>query len=72
MDELVRHRQPKEPETDRSALNHRATSRLYSRRFQLSLQTMLPIAAWVAIACTVAPDDNGWQNFQAIRNHRFV
>jgi len=29
MDELVRHRQTKAPETDRSDLNHRATSRLY-------------------------------------------
>ena len=29
MDELVRHRQTKEPATDRSDLNHRATSRLY-------------------------------------------
>ena len=27
---LVRHRQPKEPVTDRPRLNHRATSRLYS------------------------------------------
>lgn len=26
---LVRHRQTKEPETDRGQLNHRATSRLY-------------------------------------------
>jgi hypothetical protein len=26
---LVRHRQTKEPETDREHLNHRATSRLY-------------------------------------------
>jgi len=26
---LVRHRQTKEPETDRPDLNHRATSRLY-------------------------------------------
>jgi hypothetical protein len=30
MVELVRHRQTKEPETDRPDLNHRATSRLYS------------------------------------------
>jgi hypothetical protein len=29
MVELVRHRQTKEPETDRPDLNHRATSRLY-------------------------------------------
>jgi len=29
MTELVRHRQTKEPETDRPHLNHRATSRLY-------------------------------------------
>ena len=29
MVELVRHRQPKAPETDRPNLNHRATSRLY-------------------------------------------
>ena len=27
---IVRHRQTKEPETDRPSLNHRATSRLYS------------------------------------------
>ena len=26
---IVRHRQTKEPETDRPSLNHRATSRLY-------------------------------------------
>jgi hypothetical protein len=30
MDRLVRHRQPKGPETDRPVLNHRATSRLYN------------------------------------------
>jgi hypothetical protein len=29
---LVRHRQTKGPATDRSHLNHRATSRLYLRR----------------------------------------
>lgn len=29
MAELVRHRQTKEPETDRPRLNHRATPRLY-------------------------------------------
>ena len=29
MAELVRHRQTKEPETDRLCLNHRATPRLY-------------------------------------------
>lgn len=29
MVELMRHRQTKEPETDRPNLNHRATSRLY-------------------------------------------
>jgi len=29
--ELVRHRQTKEPETDRPSLNHRASSRLYQR-----------------------------------------
>jgi hypothetical protein len=29
MAELVRHRQTKEPETDRLRLNHRATPRLY-------------------------------------------
>ena len=28
---LVRHRQTKEPETDRPRLNHRATSRLYQQ-----------------------------------------
>ena len=28
-EQLVRHRQTKEPETDRLFLNHRATSRLY-------------------------------------------
>ena len=30
---LVRHRQAKEPETDRDRLNHRATSRLYRLNF---------------------------------------
>ena len=29
MDKLLRHRQPKGPETDRLLLNYRATSRLY-------------------------------------------
>jgi len=38
MDELVRHRQTKEPATDRSVLNHRATSRLC--RFGLALAFM--------------------------------
>ena len=32
MAELVRHRQTKEPETDRLRLNHRDTPRLYVRR----------------------------------------
>ena len=49
MDELVRHRQTKEPETDRSALNHRATSRLYARRFQFSLKWLF--VAILAVAC---------------------
>ena len=41
MMELVRHRQTKEPETDRPHLNHRATSRLYRpscRRFWVVTQ----------------------------------
>jgi hypothetical protein len=50
MDELVRHRQSKEPATDRSALNHRATSRLYARpRIQFRLSTLLWIT--LAVAC---------------------
>ena len=32
---LVRHRQTKGPDTDRQNLNHRATSRLYTLRYQL-------------------------------------
>jgi hypothetical protein len=32
---LVRHRQTKEPETDRGHLNHRATSRLYRLNFTI-------------------------------------
>jgi hypothetical protein len=32
---IVRHRQTKEPETDRPSLNHRATSRLYRLPFAL-------------------------------------
>ena len=35
MAELVRHRQTKEPETDRLRLNHRATPRLYLDGFGL-------------------------------------
>ena len=33
---LVRHRQTKEPETDRGHLNHRATSRLYRLNFTVT------------------------------------
>ena len=39
MAELMRHRQTKEPETDRPDLNHRATSRLYF--FRSEIQTRL-------------------------------
>ena len=35
MDWIVRHRQTKEPDTDRPNLNHRATSRLYKPRIRV-------------------------------------
>src|SRR5258705_1744161 len=43
---LVRHRQTKEPETDRPHLNHRATSRLYS--FRLLGPALLPATDFFA------------------------
>ena len=42
MAELVRHRQTKEPETDRLRLNHRATPRLY-------LNGGGPLRAWMHV-----------------------
>jgi hypothetical protein len=37
---IVRHRQTKEPETDRSSLNHRATSRLYKWTIKLVFEAV--------------------------------
>jgi hypothetical protein len=39
-EQLLRHRQTKEPETDRLFLNHRATSRLYMDRSGLGLTAL--------------------------------
>jgi hypothetical protein len=40
---IVRHRQTKEPETDRPSLNHRATSRLYPCVYRSILSVEVPV-----------------------------
>ena len=45
MAELVRHRQTKEPETDRPRLNHRATPRLYFKGTRAGSQNNSPRAS---------------------------